>query len=103
MLYRIKRVSVAQLVKMLTALYACLGVIFLPVFLIASLADPELRGLGATFALFFPLLYAVIGALSGAVGAALYNWIAKGLGGVEVELGESASTVNAREQEPNFD
>jgi hypothetical protein len=36
---------------------------------------------------FFPLCYAVIGAIGGLIGAGLYNVIAKYIGGIEMEIG----------------
>jgi hypothetical protein len=42
--------------------------------------------LGVGTILFFPLFYAAIGALSGLIGATLYNLISSYTGGLEVEI-----------------
>lgn len=98
---RITRVSVGPLIKMFTALYACMGVVFLPLFLIMSLVDPDMRGFGVVFALFLPILYAVLGALSAAIGGALYNWISRGLGGIEVKLDASNPPLDGPQRVSN--
>jgi len=95
MKHRVTRVTVGQLTKMLMALYACVGVIFLPFFALTTMVDPDLRGFGIVFTLFLPFVYAVIGAVSGAIGAVLYNWIAGWLGGIEIELDEPGSAPGA--------
>ena len=47
--------------------------------------DPEV---GISLLIINPLLYGVIGALVGAIGAVLYNWTVKYVGGVEVHMQE---------------
>ena len=41
---------------------------------------------GAGFAIFVPVIYAVMGFVSGALGAVIYNLVAKWVGGIEVEV-----------------
>jgi hypothetical protein len=49
--------------------------------------------MGIAFAIFAPVFYGVIGFVFGAIGAFLYNIMAKWLGGIEVRL-ESAVPVS---------
>ncbi len=91
---RIKRIAPLQLGKMLAILYGIMGLIFMPFFLIipfiASQMPAQQRvgvmALGAGFALFLPVLYAAMGFVFGALGALLYNAVAKWVGGIEVEV-----------------
>ena len=41
---------------------------------------------GVGFAVVAPLMYAVMGFVSGVIGALLYNLVAKWVGGIEVEV-----------------
>lgn len=74
--------------------YGIMGLIFCPVFLIASLFAAHLpnqprvgmMAFGTGFALLLPVLYAVMGFIFGVIGAFIYNVIAKWVGGVEVEV-----------------
>jgi hypothetical protein len=43
-------------------------------------------GLGIGFAILVPLIYAVMGFVSGAIGALIYNLVASWIGGIEVEV-----------------
>jgi hypothetical protein len=45
-----------------------------------------IMALGTGFALFMPVLYAVMGFVFGVIGAFIYNVIAKWVGGIEVEV-----------------
>ncbi len=90
----LKSVGVMSTAKILGLLYGLLGLIFVPFFLL-------LGGLGAligqgntpfngifffVYAILIPVLYGVLGFIFGAVGAVLYNVIAKWVGGFELEL-----------------
>jgi hypothetical protein len=91
---RIKRVAPLQLGKMLAVLYGCLGVLFLPIFLIASAVASRLPSqqrvgvlaFGLGFAICMPIFYAVMGFVFGALTALIYNLVAKWIGGIEVEV-----------------
>src|SRR6478609_5262026 len=91
---RIKRISPLQLGKMLAVLYGILGLLFVPFFLIMSAVatqmPPQQRvgmmAFGAGFALFMPVIQAVMGFVVGALGALTYNVVAKWIGGIEVEV-----------------
>jgi len=95
---RIKRIAPVQLGKMLAVIYALLSLIFVPFILmfgaIASTMPktpgappfPAMLGLGMGFMIFMPVIYAIMGFIGGALGALIYNLVAKWLGGIEVEM-----------------
>ena len=93
---RIKRIAPLQLGKMLAVLYGIMGIFFIPFFLMMSFAASHMpaqkrvglgfMALGAGFAIFFPLIYAAMGFVFGALGALIYNIVAKWVGGIEVEI-----------------
>lgn len=89
----LKRIGPLQLGKMLGLLYGIMGLLFLPVFLLtAFLAPPAPNGgalpvfFGIGFAIAAPFFYAAMGFITGAFGALLYNFLAKWIGGIEVEV-----------------
>src|SRR5439155_455632 len=79
--------------KIMGAIYAVIGLILLPFFLLASLIgsmagghDNPLGAIGGLiFGLFAPIFYGVLGFVFGAIVAFLYNLMAKWLGGIEVQ------------------
>jgi hypothetical protein len=99
---RIKRISPLQAGKMLGVLYACMGLIFLPFFALAGLAGAFAQQAQHTqaagppaalitimmfgFGIFMPVFYGVMGFVFGIIMAAVYNLIARWLGGIEVEV-----------------
>lgn len=91
---RIKRFEPLQLGKMLGILYGIMGLLIMPVFLLMSVVSrqlpPEQRAgmmmFGVGFALAAPVIYAVMGFIFGALGALIYNLVAKWIGGIEVEV-----------------
>jgi hypothetical protein len=91
---KIRRIAPLQLAKMLGVLYGLLGLLFLPLFLLftvlGSSATEEHRmgfaAVGVGFALFIPFMYAALGFVFGIVGAAIYNVVAKWIGGVELDI-----------------
>ncbi len=90
----VKSVGVLSIAKIMALVQACLGLIFAPLFLLVgvlgSLAGqqktPFAGMFGVFFALFMPVLYGVIGFLTGAIGGLLYNLFAKLVGGFELEI-----------------
>ncbi len=87
MVQRIDRFSVGQTAKVVAALYALMGLVFAPFFVLAALFSPRQAGFGVGFALVVPILYGAAGFIFTAIGCALYNLVAGWVGGVEVELG----------------
>ena len=84
---QIRRFGVGQTAKVVGVLYALMGLIFVPVFLIASMFSPNRAEFGTGFALALPIIYGVIGFIFTAIGCAIYNFVAGLVGGIEVELG----------------
>jgi hypothetical protein len=99
----IRRVGILSLALMLGLLYTALGLILglifacITLFGVASFAASmeELAGIGGggvlvagLYAICFPILYGVIGFISGAVIGLLYNLIAGIAGGIKIELRE---------------
>ena len=88
---------------MLGVLYACMGLIFLPIFALAGIAGafaqqaqqaqnagaPPAALMGAMmfgFGIFMPVFYGLFGFIFGIISAAIYNLIARWIGGIEVEV-----------------
>ena len=91
MAQRIKRFSIGQSAKFLGVLYALFGLIFVPFFLLIDMFAPEgTGGFGTLFAVGMPVMYGAFGLICGAIGAALYNLVAGWVGGIEVDLEQSA-------------
>lgn len=90
----VKSVGVMSVAKIMGATYGCLALIFAPFIVILGLAGsfaghdklPFAGIFGIVFALILPLIYGVMGFVLGAIGAFLYNLIAKWMGGFELEL-----------------
>ncbi len=95
----LRRVGVLSMAKIWGAMYGALGLIFGVIFAIfavmgsalgagASGSTPRffqaLFGVGAV--VFVPLLYGFLGFVMGLVGAAIYNWLAALIGGIELDL-----------------
>jgi len=88
--------------KVSAVIYAAMAVIMVPFFLIAALvgafsngaSSASGLGLGFLFVLVAPVLYALIGFISGAIAAALYNFAAGRFGGgVVIDLESIAPPV----------
>jgi hypothetical protein len=98
----ITRIAPLQAGKMMGVLYACMGLIFMPIFMLAAIggafaqhaqaqtasAAPAAVAAGVMFAvgLFMPVIYGVMGFILGIIGAAIYNLVARWIGGIEVEV-----------------
>ena len=89
MAQQIRRFGVGQTAKVVGALYALMGVVFVPFVLIAAMFSPNKPGFGAGFALALPIIYGVLGFIFTAIGCAIYNFVAGLVGGIEVELDAS--------------
>ena len=90
----LRSVGVMSCAKMMGAIYGCLGLIFVPLFLLGGFASMMVgRGSGAVsgvamlfMAILFPFVYAVMGFLIGALTAWIYNLIAGWVGGIQLDL-----------------
>lgn len=94
MIQRLNRFSIAQTAKVVGVLYAILGLVFLPFFLLAALLLPDQAGFGVGFAIILPIFYGAAGFICTAIGCVLYNWVARMVGGIEVQL-DSPTTPSA--------
>jgi len=90
----VKSVGVMSVAKITGLLYGCIGLVFIPFFLLLGLVgslagqgrNPFAGIVGILIAIVLPVLYGVMGFIMGAIGALLYNLLARWAGGVEVEL-----------------
>jgi len=85
---------------MLAVVYGCMGLIFLPFFALAGMlgafaqhaqsdqaaSAALIGGLVLGMGIFMPIIYAVMGCIFGLIGAAIYNLVARWIGGFEVEV-----------------
>jgi len=83
---QIRRFGVGQTAKVVAVIYAIMGLIFVPIVLIASMLSPNKSQVGTGFALALPIIYGVLGFIVTAISCALYNFVAGLVGGIEVEL-----------------
>jgi hypothetical protein len=70
----------------LGALYGFIALIIAPFALLVALFAKDASGSHVLFSIFLPVLYAVVGFISGIIVAALYNLIVKWTGGIEFEV-----------------
>ena len=104
---RLTRIAPMPVAKIFGILYALFGLIFLPFFVIAGLAglfaDGSNANAGAAglmiggmiaMAVIFPIMYGVMGFFGGLLVAAMYNLIARWVGGIEFEV-EDVPTIDA--------
>ena len=92
---QLKRIGVFSLAKLQAILMAFVGLIIgifstvLEAMLGMFLGFPGFgMGLGFLSIVILPVIYAIFGFVSGAIGAFLYNLIAKWVGGIELEFEE---------------
>jgi hypothetical protein len=92
MAQRIRRFGVGQTAKVFGLLYGIMGLVFVPLFAAVAAVAPQEEGVGfgVGFAIALPVIYAIIGFISSAVGCAIYNLVAGWVGGIEVELASEA-------------
>ena len=83
---QIRRFGVGQTAKVVAVIYAIMGLIFVPIVLIASMLSPNKSQVGTGFALALPIIYGVLGFIVTAISCALYTFVAGLVGGIEVEL-----------------
>jgi hypothetical protein len=100
----VKSVGVLSVAKIMGLIQACLGLIFFaPFFLLIGVLGsmvgqqktPFAGMFGIFFALFMPVFYGIIGFVTGAIGALLYNLFARWVGGFELELELGPQTLIA--------
>jgi hypothetical protein len=99
----VKSVGVLSVAKIMGMIQACIGLIFAPFFLLIGLlgsmagqrSTPFAGMFGVFFALLMPVIYGVMGFLTGAIGGLLYNLFAKLVGGFELEMELRPETLSA--------
>ena len=90
----IRAVGVLSAAKIMGLIYGTLGLLFIPIFLLAVMASMMAGGgnsvfsgvAGLVLAVLLPVLYGGMGFIMGALGALLYNLFAKWVGGIEVQV-----------------
>jgi ABC-type transport system involved in multi-copper enzyme maturation permease subunit len=80
---RISRIAPVQLGKVCAVLYAIFSIPVATIMAIAALFAPENSGMSFGFIIAMPVFYIVFGFIFMAIGALLYNLVAKWVGGVE--------------------
>jgi hypothetical protein len=88
---QIRRFGVGQTAKVVAVLYALMGLVFAPIFMITSMFAPKETGFGTGFAIALPIIYGVCGFIFTAIGCAVYNLVAGWVGGIEVDIDSSAA------------
>jgi hypothetical protein len=99
----VKSVGVLSVAKIMGLVQACIGLIFAPFFLLIGLlgsmagqhSTPFAGMFGVFFALFMPVIYGVMGFVTGAIGGLLYNLFARLVGGFELELEQRPDSLTA--------
>ncbi|MFA5424043.1 MAG: hypothetical protein WC374_09330 [Phycisphaerae bacterium] len=89
MITRIKRFSILQTGKMLAVIYFCFSFIALPFFLLPHLGNLK-RCLPF---LLIIIIYPVVGFIEGIISAAVYNLVAKYIGGLEITIEQQQLTT----------
>jgi len=97
-MYPLRSVDILSCAKIMAALHGCISLIFVPFFLLFGFASLIFgRGsdsfsgiagivLALVLAIVLPLFYAAMGFLFGALGAWVYNFAARHVGGIRFEL-----------------
>jgi hypothetical protein len=96
---QLKRIDVFSCAKVVGILYALMGLLFGGLFSLLAVLGLALESstqesevpllgffLGAGAIVILPVFYGVMGAITAAIGAALYNVVARFAGGIELEL-----------------
>ncbi len=71
-------------------MYALMGVVLIPFFLIAKMYAPSGAGIGMGYVILVPIVYGLIGFVFTAIACVIYNIVAGWTGGVEVEIAETS-------------
>jgi hypothetical protein len=90
----VKSFGVMSVAKIMGVMYACMGLLLAPFFLLVGLLgsmggqqnSPFAGIVGVVVAILLPFFYGAIGFIGGAIGALLYNLFSKWVGGFEVEV-----------------
>jgi hypothetical protein len=93
-MYSLRSVDVMSCAKMMGAVYGSLGLIFLPLVALGGLGSLLLGQRSAAlsgvlmllFAVCLPIIYGLMGFLMGAFSAWIYNFAARRIGGIRMNL-----------------
>jgi hypothetical protein len=103
----IKAVGILSVAKIMGLVYGCMGLLFAPFFLLFGLISSAAGqskspltgifgiGFGIVFAIIMPVLYGLMGFVTGALGGLLYNLFARWVGGFELEIEILPQTLTA--------
>ncbi len=102
-MYSLRSVDVLSCAKMMGAIYGCLGLVLLPLFLLAGVAalmsgQDSASFSGAAmlfFAILAPIIYGAMGFVIGALMAWIYNLVARRIGGMKLELKPVAANAQS--------
>jgi len=90
---QVSRISILQSSKIITALYVLMGFIYtligIPLFIFGG---DKLKVMGVVYIL-MPIIMAVFGFIFFVIFASIYNLLAKGLAGIEVEVKDVTNEV----------
>ena len=89
MTQRIRRFGVGQTAKVFGVLYSLIGLVCLPIFLLAAMFAPREAGFSISFAVVLPVIYGLMGFVFTAIGCVVYNLVSSWVGGIEIEIGEA--------------
>ena len=101
----IKKLGILSVAKIYAITMAIFGLIFGAIVTIISLAVSSVvqgegfGGYGAASIILLPIFYGVLGFVSGAIGAWIYNIVAKSIGGIQMDLVEVKNTPKAEKTE----
>lgn len=94
----LRRIGIASAAKIAGILYAGIGVLigaFVSILALVGIASETAAGgtgalgemvVGVGAILLFPVIYGVLGAIGGAIGAGLFNLATRAVGGLEIEI-----------------
>jgi len=88
----VRRVGVISVANVYGLVMVCIGLILglIYAFMGCAMTATDMGGLGFGFGLIgiiiLPILYGIMGWVSGAIGAAIYNLVAGWIGGIQIEL-----------------
>jgi hypothetical protein len=92
----LKRISPGSAFKIGLVTYGAIGLIFAVIAGFVGMARMALPGaptggmMGVLAMIFLPIVYALIGGIFSAIGAMIYNFAARWVGGLQVEIGAAA-------------
>jgi hypothetical protein len=92
----VKRISPGSAFKVVSVIYAIIGLVIGILYAVATLARLALPGVtqaprgvvvGVFAVVLFPILYGIVAGVIAAASALIYNFAASRVGGIEIEIG----------------